>query len=171
MEISFVPGSDRPRYDRLTRLPSLGLNTLRSALRARGAEELIQEQGEPKGRFHGTLDPEPGLLYGPGSSNISLTTLVRSMQITLGGGLVGGSPTDLTVNLDTEDLVQPLIGLNANGAPAVNTSLRKLMVYHERGIGDAAVLGRGVLEKVSSGLTLETTAADISLHWASCISM
>jgi hypothetical protein len=70
------------------------------------------------------------------------------MQITLENGLVGGKPVDLTVNLGAEDLVQPLVGLNDKGVPAVDDTLQKLMVYQKGGIGNAAVLGRGFLEKV-----------------------
>ncbi|KAK1826465.1 hypothetical protein QBC39DRAFT_364377 [Podospora conica] len=135
-------------YDRLTRLPSTGLKALKDELRNEGAKEAVGEEGKPDGRFGGILDTEPGLLYETAGGRVNLSDLVQSMQITIRGGLVGGKEADLTVDLGNQDVVQPLVGLDENGVPAVNASLEKLMVYHQRGIGDAAVLGRAFLEKL-----------------------
>jgi hypothetical protein len=122
-------------------------------LRTGGAKEVALDEGKPEGRFAGVLkilDTEPGLLYDTRGSKANLSDLVRSMQITIVKGLVGGKEVDLVVNLGTEDLVQPLVGLDDEGVPVANDTFQKLMVYHERGLGNAAVLGRAFLEKVSN---------------------
>jgi len=131
------------------RLPSTVLRGLKDELKNEGAKEAVAQEGKPDGRFGSILDTEPGLLYETAGAKVNLTDLVQSMQITIRGGKVGGKEADLTVDFANEDVVQPLVGLNENGVPAVNASLEKLMIYHQRGIGDAAVLGRAFLEKVS----------------------
>lgn len=150
--MQYILGLTRHRYDRLFRLPSTGLDNLKSALRTGGAKEVALAEGKPKGRFAGVLeilDTEPGLLYDTRGSKANPSDLVRSMQITIEKGLVSGKEVDLVVNLGAEDLVQPLVGLDDEGVPVANDTFQKLMVYHERGLGNAAVLGRAFLEKVS----------------------
>lgn len=136
------------RYDRLTRLRSTALEVLQDTLRESGLTETKARGGNPAGQFYNLLDTEPGLVYDAKGSKVKLSDLVSSMEITLQGGQVNGKALDLTVELGAEDIVQPLVGLDDKGVPQVNTTLEKLMVYHEPGIGDAPVLGRAFLEKV-----------------------
>lgn len=142
------------------RLPSTVLKSLKDELRNEGAKEAVPQEGKPEGRFGGILDTEPGLLFETAGARVNLSDLVQSMQITIRGGFVGGKEADLNVDLGNEDVVQPLVGLNENGVPAFNASLEKLMVYHQRGIGDAAVLGRAFLEKVRQSWSFERMRND-----------
>ncbi|KAK3380908.1 hypothetical protein B0H63DRAFT_560722 [Podospora didyma] len=139
-------------YDRQFRLPSTGLTLLKNNLTASGFSEAAEESGTPVGRFGELLDIEPGLVFRKASykpNSPLLADLISSMQIILRGGTVRGLDTPLTVELPGNELVQPLRGLNKQGAPVWNTSYEELLVYrNSSSLGSAPVLGRAFLEKL-----------------------
>lgn len=69
-----------------------------------------------------------------------------SMEITLAGGL--------KVVIPSEELLQPLRGLNHQGRPVANTSFVAVQIYREPNVELAPVLGRVFLSQVSTALLL-----------------
>lgn len=65
-----------------------------------------------------------------------------SMEITLANGL--------KVVIPSEELLQPLRGLNTQGSPVANTSFVAVQIYRERNLEKAPVLGRVFLSQVST---------------------
>ncbi|KAK4207982.1 hypothetical protein QBC37DRAFT_454159, partial [Rhypophila decipiens] len=124
-------------YDNLFRLPLAQLERLRSHIEHPASLSFPRFSGNPR-----ILIAEPGLIYETSRS------LNASLDIKFENGF--------SVNIPSDEFEKPLRGLDINGSPTVNHTLREIQVLQSPADGNTIVLGRAFLSQAYLSVDYDT---------------